>query len=876
MQSAETNFVFAQNGPADLKQLRWRPLSLVNTLSQMDSASLVLAALWFALIAICVWWGISGDSFAWNAWRFSLFGVPIDLQFYLPWSICVLLVMWLGLEWAAIPAYLATLFSTLHAGVPVAIALVNALHYPLGLSVYFLCFCTLSGGYALRSRRSWALFLAASFAAAMVSSIGAFISAFDVAANGTDLVATWLNWWLGNFMQSLVTVAPMILLASPMVERAKQRYLSHAPTEPFSAHKLLLATSMFALTLVLFILMDNHWQDMRAAAILGAPIPDNLRTQITTQFTVQHFVVWILALLLIAVSLGGVIVASRWIRRLRQASDSQSHVAAEALRRSEARFRYFFEDNPAPMWVYDPETSRFLEVNRAALRQYGYSRQEFLGMTIFDIRPPEEAERLRTIKPTVASDQYWRAGGWRHRRKDGSFLDVEMQVSSMAMDRHVVHLALVYDISPRKQAQAAMEQRARELQVLAAASLEIAAAQGFGQVLQIGVERARQLVGANLAVVRSRLQADQDGIERRISLAPQYARWADLETAVDGMSLCRLLAEKRPLRLTTEEFKSHPLFREMNTHKLAQLPLHGLLVVPLTTAGKPTGILVVSDKVEGEFDAQDEMLLTQLAQITSVGLDNVRLNDALRNHMHGLEQRVAERTEELDSSNRELDAFAYSVAHDLRAPLRAMHGFANAVLEDCGPHLDESGRNYLARIVKASQNMDVLIQDLLAYSHIGRAHMVLDAVRLDEVVQEAVAELAPEAEMRQARVRAEVPALMVQAHRGVLKQVVLNLVGNAVKFVAPGVKPEVTVRAETRDGRVMLAVSDNGIGIAPEHRDRIFNVFERLHGTETYPGTGIGLSIVKKGVARMQGDIKVESGASGSTFKITLKEFRRE
>jgi signal transduction histidine kinase len=299
-----------------------------------------------------------------------------------------------------------------------------------------------------------------------------------------------------------------------------------------------------------------------------------------------------------------------------------------------------------------------------------------------------------------------------------------------------------------------------------------------------------------------------------------------------------------------------------------------LLAVPLTGgAAEVVGALMVSDKEGGEYDAEDEALLVQLAQITSAGLESVRLNAALRRHSDELEQRVTERTAELDASNKELDAFAYSVAHDLRAPLRAMHGFADAVLEDYAAKLDATGRDYLQRVVNSARNMDILIQDLLAYSRAGRENAALEGVNLEVTVREALTDLQQEIETRGASVQVEVPPLTVLAHKATLKQVVFNLVANALKFVAPGKTPEVRISAVAQSGAVELSIEDNGIGIAPEHRERIFNVFERLHGAETYAGTGIGLSIVKKGLMRMHGDISVESGGVGSTFRVRLKEF---
>ena len=203
-----------------------------------------------------------------------------------------------------------------------------------------------------------------------------------------------------------------------------------------------------------------------------------------------------------------------------------------------------------------------------------------------------------------------------------------------------------------------------------------------------------------------------------------------------------------------------------------------------------------------------------------------------------------------------------------------MHGFADAVLEDYGVKLDDAGRDYLARIIKGSKNMDTLIQDLLSYSRIGREKMELTGVSLAELVQESLTDLHHEVESRKAKVEVAVPPLTVLAYKATLKQVVMNLVSNALKFTAPGTAPQVRIWAVARRGTVELCVRDNGIGIAPEHQDRIFKVFERLHGTETYPGTGIGLSIVKKGLASMQGSINVESEGNGSTFHARLKEYR--
>jgi signal transduction histidine kinase len=236
-----------------------------------------------------------------------------------------------------------------------------------------------------------------------------------------------------------------------------------------------------------------------------------------------------------------------------------------------------------------------------------------------------------------------------------------------------------------------------------------------------------------------------------------------------------------------------------------------------------------------------------------------------------LEEKVRERTTELRERNEELEAFAYSISHDLRAPLRAMHGFSQALLEDYGERLDETGRKYAERVVVGAKGMDQLIQDLLAYSRVSREDLRLGYVDLARVTRQAAVQLQDEIAARGARLLVDEPLPAVVGHEGTLAQVVANLLGNAVKFVPPGTAPELRVRAERRDGRVRLWFEDNGIGIAPEHHERIFRVFERLHGVEQYPGTGIGLAIVRKGMERMGGRAGVESKpGAGSRFWIEL------
>lgn len=236
-----------------------------------------------------------------------------------------------------------------------------------------------------------------------------------------------------------------------------------------------------------------------------------------------------------------------------------------------------------------------------------------------------------------------------------------------------------------------------------------------------------------------------------------------------------------------------------------------------------------------------------------------------------LETRVAARTTELQERNEELESFAYSISHDLRAPLRAMDGFSQALLEEYGDRLDATGRQYAERVKAGARRMDLLIRDLLAYSRMTRADITVGPIELERVVKAAVEEVEGDARARGARVVVDEHLPRVLGHESTLTQVLMNLVANGIKFVPAGRTPELRIRTESRDGVVRLWILDNGIGIPREYHERIFRVFERLHRVDEYPGTGIGLAIVRKGVERMGGRVGLESEPDrGTSFWIDL------
>ena len=248
--------------------------------------------------------------------------------------------------------------------------------------------------------------------------------------------------------------------------------------------------------------------------------------------------------------------------------------------------------------------------------------------------------------------------------------------------------------------------------------------------------------------------------------------------------------------------------------------------------------------------------------------------ELMRSEAKRLDALVQQRTARLQETIGELEAFSYSISHDMRAPLRAMQGYAQALLDDYKDRLDSEAAQYLDRIARASNRLDSLIQDVLAYSRVAKDEITLHPVDLERLIEDILS-TRPEFQPPKSRIIVEKPLHTVLGHEAYLTQCVTNLLGNAVKFVPPDVLPEVRVRSERLNGKVRLWFEDNGIGIDPAHHERIFQIFGQVYPEKKYGGTGIGLAIVRKAVQRMNGEAGLESGIDkGSRFWLSLGEER--
>ena len=468
--------------------------------------------------------------------------------------------------------------------------------------------------------------------------------------------------------------------------------------------------------------------------------------------------------------------------------------------------------------------------NRGAERIFGYRADEVIGKPITILIPAELRSEEDTIIAKLRRGERVDHFETRRQKKDGTILDVSLTISPLRDEQGQVVGAskVARDVSALRRATRAQALLASVVEstddAIVTKTLDSVITTWNRGAERLFGYREDEVVGKPITIlIPEELRSEEDTIISKLKRGERVEHFETRRRAKDGTIL--------DVSLTISPIKDE----------------HGKIVGAAKTARDIT--------------------------------ERKRSEEKIRQLNAELEHRVRERTASLEEALTELEAFSYTVAHDLRAPLRSIHTFGQMLQEDHSAQLDENGRKYLAQMVEGGARMDALTSDLLTYSRVSRQDVTLVSLDLEVVAASALEELKGELDSRKAKVEIEHPLGRVFGNELLARQAISNLIANAAKFVAPGVEPRIRVRSEKRaagspsgEPWIRLWIEDNGIGIDPEFHPKLFKVFERLQSREVYPGTGIGLAIVRRSLERMGGRWGVESVADGgSRFWIEMK-----
>jgi PAS domain S-box-containing protein len=503
--------------------------------------------------------------------------------------------------------------------------------------------------------------------------------------------------------------------------------------------------------------------------------------------------------------------------------------AEQALLESEGLFRVAFNSAPVGMVLGKPD-GLITKVNKAFCDMLGYQEAELIGQDFRNLTHPDDVEITSELfKNLVDGSSDYHSLEKRYIHKDGQAIWVQTHSNRVVDEagKSFFLMGHIIDITEQKLINDALKESEERYRLL--------------------VETMNQ--GLISIDINGRIRFVNDHLCEMFGYSSEELMGSIGEELVDEGDLS-ILYEQRRLRRAGQYAPYEICYRRKDGSRM-----HAI--------ASPAPVWDQDGNFNGSF-----------ATITDI-TGRKRMEKELYQHRAQLEQQVKTRTAELTMAVEELKTFTHSISHDLKAPLRAMDGFAEWLTEDYADKLDDQGRDYLLQIQQLAARMEQMIDDLLQHARLGERFRQLQDVDMQEVVKQVQKDL--DNDIKSTNTNIEIIGILprVSGHKATLELVVRNLLNNAIKFVPAETRPHIRIHTLENKNEYQISVQDNGIGIEEEHKTMIFNIFERLHNDDEYPGSGVGLALVKKAVQLHSGRVWLESKpGEGSTFYFTIAKSR--
>lgn len=518
------------------------------------------------------------------------------------------------------------------------------------------------------------------------------------------------------------------------------------------------------------------------------------------------------------------------------------------------RYRTLLESTRAIPWKYDLTEDRYTHIDPQIEAMLGHPAAAWLepGFWQAHIHPDDREWAPRFCFEAARRGEDHEVE-YRMLAADGRTVWLRDHVNVIGGTEGPTALqGFLFDISEQKQAQEVMEFLART-----------SSADDPGDLFQRCVRNLAQAYGARYAFIGVVLDNGQH--VRTLAVWANDALAPNFDYSLEGTP-CKDILDLRKELIPHDAARLYP-----EDTMLVQMGIDSYYGTPLVSpSGRVRGLITVMDTKPMLLTRWTAPLLGVFATRVAAEIERKAVTDRLRELNASLEQRVMQRTAELEAANQELKAFSYSVSHDLRAPLRAIDGFSRALLEDYAGLIDTTGKDYLQRVRHSAQHMGTLIDDMLKLSRVTQAPLQPETVDLGTLAEEIIAQLRRQDPARAVRVDIG-PDLHACGDPGLLRVMLENLLENAWKYTGKTAAAQIEFDALQQDGETVFRVNDNGAGFDMQYADKLFGAFQRLHRRDEFEGTGVGLATVRRIVHRHGGRVWAEAEPDrGARFYFTL------